>query len=142
MKTVSVKAGRPRTVTLTKHGKIWSAVLAETALESYNTSGRSSSRIANGYMCGYGNRSLRVAARSLKVDNGPWRDRRRGPSGPIKRTDVPVSTPRARPSTAAKIIALKYGSPSRTAEMMMKTLTTSPRCHPCGRNNPGTGTTR
>lgn len=79
-------------------------------------------------MCGYGNRSLRVAARSLKVDNGPWRDRRQGPSGPIKRTDVPVSTPRARPSTAAKIIALKYGSPSRTAEMMMKTLTASPRC--------------
>jgi len=68
--------------------------------------------VADDYTCGYSNRSLRVVARSLKVDNSLCPTGPEGPFWGIKRTDVLVSIlymgrRRVGPSTAAKIIAPK-----------------------------------
>ncbi|KYM83941.1 hypothetical protein ALC53_05648 [Atta colombica] len=74
--------------------------------------------VASSYTCGYGNRSPRVAARSLKVDNGPvaWPTTghfKHDQKGRCPRFDATPrrAARRTGPSTAAKIITLKYGPP-------------------------------
>lgn len=87
--------------------------------------------VASGYTCGYGNRSPRVAARSLKVDNGPvaWPSAgpRRVSSGAIKRAGVPVPAPPRRAVDRAIDRGENYCLKIRsTDEMLMKTLPAGP----------------
>lgn len=132
MKTVSqsVKAGRPRTVHVDEARKNMIGAGRNRVQIPITPPGGLRLGIANGYTCGYGNRSLRVAARSLKVDNGPWRDRRRGPFGPDQKGRCPRFDAARRAIDRGENYCLKIrftGIFPFTAEMMMKTLTASSR---------------